>query len=409
MISSSVKYLISLFVLFVLSNNYLFAQGEGKVWRKTISREIDVSEGINKKYRDNKKDTSLFEYMVKAIAGNQLSAYLYYSEHRFANKDTFTMADLEQLLHPLPDTIDIVDPTTNKEEKKIVLRDFNCDSVHKYRIYEEWVFIPATGETEVQIIGIAPIRKVYGGDGVFRGSTPIFLLTYNDALTFIEKVDEQHVDNSVTQKIWMAYFARGIVVPKNKDGAKKGADLYTGQLVKVLDGDEDAKVFDPTEDIREESQVASLPELFFDAIDSGKLNAYSMLDYNFVKMLTTKEVNAMIYPQNIVNYDSSENEPFTSCVGGISFSSINFIHRYAILEGYYFEPKGGKLKIQTVAVAPIGNMYDPRGNLKRDMTMFWLKYKDISKFISQYEEYYPMNTISDQIWNSYFLPRRSNR
>ena len=197
-------------VILLLAGITSFAQKNGNslatVWKKQVARVIDMQEPedtIVHHLRDAGNNTTLTEMMVNAIKTGNVAAYSNY-DNTFSTK--LTIAQINEMTSSKLDTVVMTDPVTGKEVMKIISRDMNYDLIHKFRLLEDWTFNPGTGKTEIQIVGIAPIREIYGEDGSFRGVQAMFWLHYNDALPIISHYEQYHPNNTIAEHIWNDYF-----------------------------------------------------------------------------------------------------------------------------------------------------------------------------------------------------------
>ena len=198
-------YGVAFVVMLCTAGSAAFAQATG-VWKKNVARMIDLQQKDDEKIHhlaNAKQDTTILEMMITAMKAGRLTAY-----HTFDNNFTtkLSLQDLNELIASRIDTVSIVDPVTGKAETKIVHMDFDYSLIHKYRILEEWVFDPHTGKTDIQITGIAPVRDIYGDDGVYRGSQAMFWVHYNDLRNILTKYEQYHPDNTLALHIWNDYF-----------------------------------------------------------------------------------------------------------------------------------------------------------------------------------------------------------
>lgn len=208
-------YKITFAALLCILCGAAFAQ-TGEVWKKRVARIIDMApkeDNAAHHLTDAKPDTSILEMIAPALKSGKITTYSSF-DNNFTTK--LTQAEINQILGAKIDTIFITDPTSGKEEVKIVHRDFDYSSIHKYRVLEEWVFNPSTGKTDIQITGIAPIRDIYGDDGVFRGVQAMFWIHYSDLRGVITKYEQYHPDNTIALHIWNDYFLNDV-----KPGEKK--------------------------------------------------------------------------------------------------------------------------------------------------------------------------------------------
>jgi gliding motility-associated GldN-like protein len=182
------------------------ATSSDKVWRKDVARMIDMAEQedtVVHHLKDANSDSSFIVLVINAIKAGQLTAYSNV-DHSFSTK--FTIADLNQIIAPKRDTVVVTDPVNGDEIIKIVVRDFDFDMIHKYRVLENWAFDPASGKTEIQIAGIAPIREVIGDDGAFRGIQALFWLKYDDVKGILARCGKYHPTRNLNTLTWDDYF-----------------------------------------------------------------------------------------------------------------------------------------------------------------------------------------------------------
>ncbi len=196
---------IILLATVLLTTGTSFAQ-TGDVWKKTVSRTIDISQKedtVRHHLTDVSNDSTLLEMMTSAIKSGKLIAYSAF-DHNFTSK--LTVKDLKEMMSSKIDTQVVVDPINNQEITKIIARDFDPTQIRKYRFLEEWVFNPHTGKTDIQITGIAPMLDVYGDDGVYRGSRSMFWVKYNDVHQILARYEQAHPNHTISSLIWDDYF-----------------------------------------------------------------------------------------------------------------------------------------------------------------------------------------------------------
>ncbi len=208
---SNLKLLIvvplTFFCLFAFIRQGYSVKPSPMVWKKQVTRMIDMREKddtIEHHLRDVSRYTTLLEYMIKEINAGKLTAYSNCDGGLFTQK--LTAKELEQQMSSKPDTVTITDPVTGKEVVKVITRDFNFDIVHKYRLKEEWTLDPNTGKTQIQIVGIAPIKEIFGENGSFRGYQAMFWLHFNEARAAITQYELYHPNNTIGSHIWDDYF-----------------------------------------------------------------------------------------------------------------------------------------------------------------------------------------------------------
>ncbi len=187
----------------------------GVVWKKQVAREVEIKSGDEKVHhlRDLSRDTTFLELIVNAVSAGKITAYSNW-DHRFSTK--LTIKEFNEMLVSRPDTQMIVDPITRKEKTVIITHDLDFEAIHKYRILEDWSFNRATGNTDVHIEGIAPIKEIFGEDGSFRGVQAMFWVKYNDLAAIMQHYEQYHPDKTIPALIWNDYFLSDV-----KPGEKK--------------------------------------------------------------------------------------------------------------------------------------------------------------------------------------------
>jgi len=200
-----IAYWSTILLIVLLSMNATSFAQMNTTWKKQVGREIyDTVKEDDKKHhlKDLSNDSTLLEVIIAKLKAGNITAYSNY-DNSFTT--ILSPAELNQILVPLPDTIMITDPVTGQEIMRVRRREFDYSSVHKYRILEDWTFNPLTGNTDIHIEGIAPVRDVYV-DGEFRGYQALFWVRYNDVLPVLRHYDQYHPDNTLAAHIWNDYF-----------------------------------------------------------------------------------------------------------------------------------------------------------------------------------------------------------
>ena len=175
-------------------------------WKKQVSRVIDITEKSDTVFhhlRDVGPDATLLEMLVKDIKAGKITAY----SNRDGNFTTkLTIEALNEMLPFHMEPYIATEPGTGKEITKFAKNDFDYTTIHKYRILEEWTYNPGTGKTEIEITGIAPIRNIYGSDGLYHGHQAMFYLRYTDIKNILAHYELYHPNNTFTGHIWDDYF-----------------------------------------------------------------------------------------------------------------------------------------------------------------------------------------------------------
>jgi len=172
-------------------------------WKKTVIRTIYLAP----KEDNVKQDTSLLEMLVNTIKAGNLAAYEPYGAN-FSK--TINLERLDEIINGKVDTLPMAHWITNTAIKTLPHAGFSYDSIHKYRVLEEWTLNPQTGRTEIQITGVAPVKDIIGDDNVYRGSQAMFFVHYSEALPVLERYAQSHRGRSLASLIWNDYFLSDI-------------------------------------------------------------------------------------------------------------------------------------------------------------------------------------------------------
>ncbi len=198
------KSFFSAALLFV-AGSAIAQKGSNPIWKKQVAREIDMREKEDTKVhhlKDVTFDTTLAEMITSAAKSGKIAAY-----SNFDHVTKLTKIEVDQILFgDKPDTVTLTDPIDKHEIQKIIYHDFNFDAVHKYRILEDWSFNTATGNTDIHIVAVAPVREIYGEAGDFRGVQAMYWVHYTDILDILARYEHYHPNNTFAGHIWDDYF-----------------------------------------------------------------------------------------------------------------------------------------------------------------------------------------------------------
>ena len=177
------------------------------IWTRRVSRLVNIADTTdlsNRKLRLENDDTPLSGILVKMVLEGKVKAY----SNRESNfSEVLTAAQLKVMLTPVVDTMVLEDPVTGQQVTKLARHEFNFDGLTKYRVLEEWAFNKNAGSTSVQIIGLAPVRDIYGDDGTFRGRQSMFWLKYEDIKEVLRKYDSMHPAKNISLAVWEDYLS----------------------------------------------------------------------------------------------------------------------------------------------------------------------------------------------------------
>lgn len=213
------------------------------LWKKRVWMEIDTRQKQNFAFRypgDEESGGGMYiEILIDAIKNGKITAF---------RDDRFTIEmnadDVLKALAPPPDTTyrERVDGTT---EMIIVKKDWNPENITKYRLKEDIIFDKNVGRMVHRIIGLAPYLDILNEDNSYRGSTPLFWLSYADLRPINVKYEVYNPENDVFRMTWDDFFEKrhfaSYVLKSTMDNilqtdisnSKKGIDrLYESEQVK---------------------------------------------------------------------------------------------------------------------------------------------------------------------------------
>jgi len=177
------------------------------LWKKRVWREIDTREKQNMAFRytgDEHSGGGMFiEILIDAIKRGKIAAYSTFDD-RFTAK--LTKDQMMEQVAGKTDTQTVVDPITGEETQRIRRTDFKPEEINKYRIKEDWIFDRNIGQMVVRIVGIAPVKDVYGDDGIYRGPQAMFWLYYPDIRKELAQYEVFNPQNDMARYTWDEFF-----------------------------------------------------------------------------------------------------------------------------------------------------------------------------------------------------------
>ena len=155
------------------------ADAGGIVWKKQIVRIIDMGKVDTSAHHisDVSTENSLIDMFVNLIKGGKITAYTS-NDHNFTSR--LTIADFNKM-------------AGNHE--------LNSETVHKYKVLEEWSCYPTTGKTDIQVIGMAPLKDLDGDN-----TQVTFWLRFSDISAILARYEQYHPNNTLAGHIWDDYF-----------------------------------------------------------------------------------------------------------------------------------------------------------------------------------------------------------
>jgi len=181
-------------------------RGDDIMWHKRVWREVNVLELQNAALRyagDEHTGGGMFiEILMDAISRGKVTAYN-------TVDDRFTTILSREELHDMvvgkPDTEEVYE-LDGTSVIRIIEHSFNPATVTKYRVMEDWMVDRNTGRMVVRLVGIAPVRDVYGADGQYRGPQAMFWLYYPAVRGLLAGYKVATAGNDALRPTWDDFF-----------------------------------------------------------------------------------------------------------------------------------------------------------------------------------------------------------
>ena len=363
----------------------------GTTWKKDVSRVV-------------KSDALVMSGKVNAfdiLKANTLSGALRaYDPYEYPLAKLLIHDQVKEIFEPRYDTVIEVDTVKQQEIIKVREIVLHSDSIYTYKSMERWEFDPVALRAKIGLNGIAPMQAVYGEeDRQYRGLKALLWVPFSDLYSVsLRKQDQAQPLQFLTELVWADFFNADSTIPKNSKPTP--LHLQAIRTISLFEEEDTVKhlLFDQTPD-------TMLSELLIKAVRLGLVTAWRSDDTKMQVKLPVKEVTDMITPKpdTVIYVDDvpagAENN-MQIVIHDFNYGTIN---TYKVLEDWSFDPASGKIETKVIAIAPLQYLLNDTGAWKETRTMCWLRYDDVKNIIRKYEEYHPINTIAQQIWNSYFL------
>ena len=214
------------------------------MYQKRIWREFDVREKMNQYMAA--PQSRLIDVLMDAIKAGELRAFDASPTKESPGGDEFKVPmTTAQTMRKLADSslVAKIDSNGEKVGAKMVMGEFNPDSVLKFRLKEDWIFDKQRGEFKPHIIGIAPLVLLKTSNGTIGDYQPAFWIYFPEARpilaakeVFTKNNDAENLsyDQIFSKRIFNSYIDK---VSNDKDERikdyKNGIDrLYEGERIK---------------------------------------------------------------------------------------------------------------------------------------------------------------------------------
>lgn len=211
-------------------------------WKRRVWRVIDVRQKQNQAFiyqgDEYTGGGAFIEILIDAVKKGKVSAYSMLDD-RFSTP--LNMESFEKTMGGTYDTIQVDDLETGELVTKIVKREFNVNTVTKYRIKEDWVFDRNMGRPVVRIVGIAPLKDEYNENtGDFLYSAPLFWLNYDELRKTLAGYEVYNPKNDLHRMSWSdyldgRYFSSYVI--KTSANNPTGANFESNTLRGLEDGE----------------------------------------------------------------------------------------------------------------------------------------------------------------------------
>jgi gliding motility associated protien GldN len=177
------------------------------LWKKRVWREIDSREKQNMVFRfpgdENSGGGYFIEILLDGLKKGKIKAFSNFDD-RFTN--VMTKEQVLEMTAGKLDSTQVEDPETGEMTLVVNRREFNPETVTKYRIKEDWIFDRNIGKMVVHIVGMAPIVDLYGADGSYRGPQAMFWLYYPEVRDLLAQYEVFNPENDVYRMTWDEFF-----------------------------------------------------------------------------------------------------------------------------------------------------------------------------------------------------------
>lgn len=179
------------------------------VFRVRIWREIDAREKMNLPFMyaadEDNGNQRFISILLQAIKDGDVTAFSG-EDDRFTTPITFE--DAMKSFAGGSDTVAKIDRDGNVIGYEVRAKQFDPDSVYKFRIKEEWIFDKESSRLFVRILGIAPVLpyRLSTGDIVPNSERAIWWVYYPDLRPVLAKHDVYNSKNYGSRMTWEELF-----------------------------------------------------------------------------------------------------------------------------------------------------------------------------------------------------------
>ena len=197
-------------------------------WEKRVWREVDLREKQNLplSYPERPFVRILFDRIKELGAEAAI-----YSPEDDGMRLPMPVEELENLLYRR-DTVYVVDPETQQISTQIVHSTLGDDAVLKIRLHELWYFDQKTSSLHCQLLGIAPVQRVYGENGELRMERPLCWIAYRPIRDYLSTQSVFVAENDRERWSWTQWLDSrqfsGRIYKVRNVGGDRLQDQYSG-------------------------------------------------------------------------------------------------------------------------------------------------------------------------------------
>lgn len=124
--------------------------------------------------------------------------------------------------------------------------------------------------------------------------------------------------------------------------------------------------------------------LLTEAVESGRLQAFSTANDEFSLPLSQQEVTGMLYRIDTVPiYDfDTDTEIYQVVKDELNPEDVK---RFRIKEHWFFDTRTSTLQVRILGIAPLIEEYDDNGNFRYERPLFWIYYPDARELLAHAE------------------------
>lgn len=146
-------------------------------------------------------------------------------------------------------------------------------------------------------------------------------------------------------------------------------------------------------------------EIILDAVNKGKIKAYSNMDDRFTSALTQQQITELLVGQPDTTYViDPETQQEKIVIKNREFNP-DVVTKYRLKEDWYIDRNIGRMQRQIIGMAPIKDVYNDDGSYRASQAVFWLYYPEITTMLAQYEVFNPDNDVARMTWYEFFEGR----